>query len=312
MADTVLSYRAFRLRRLIAVCLGLLAFGVAAGLWLVPGSGALQVVFGLGLFSILAMAHLAIILFWPQDVVEPLASSLGFAVALPVAMPAIVSLTETPAELVTAIGLSFVAMPVVWWFVLRLLGGALLWPLDLIRRKNLALVHTARLPLDMAAARARFFVASHRKVLDSVCGPVEWDGFITETNTQREKGPASGQITTSTFTNRLRILEETETSQGVLGQIPGEDGAVLGTVVLHQTLTPDGTGVILERRVNLDKVTVAELFTGWLGDVRQDSVTAMVDDALDSPPRAICMEPKDTVSNAIGRWFRWNEPVPGG
>jgi hypothetical protein len=306
MADTVLSYRAYRLRRLIAVCMALLALGVATGLWLVPGSGPLQVVFGLGLFSILAMAHLAIILFWPQDVVEPLASSLGFAVALPLAMPAIVSLTETPAELFTAIGLGLIGLPMVWGFVLRLLGWALLKPLDLIRRTDLGLRYSARLPLDMATARACFFVAPHRRILDSVTGPVEWDGFITETSTRRDIGPASGQMTATSFTNRLRILEETETDQGVLVQIPGEDGA------LHQTLTPQGPETLLERRVQLEKVTQAELFTGWLGDVQQDSVTAIVDNALGRPPRAICLEPKDTLPNAISRWFRWHEPTPGG
>jgi hypothetical protein len=312
MAQSVLGYRVYRLRRLIVVCLALLAVGIALGLWLVPGASALQVVFGLGLFSLLAMAHLAIIFIWPQDVVEPLVSALGFAVALPMAMPAIFSLTATPAELFTAIGLALIALPFVWGFVLRLLGWAVLKPLDMIRRQELALRYAAHLPMEIAAARTRFFVAPHRKVLDTVTGPVEWDGFITETNTRREKGPASGQITATTFTNRLRILEETETSQGVLFQIPGEGGSLLGTVVLHQTLMPHGVGTVLERRVNLERVTVAELFTGWLGDVQQDSVTAMVDDALGQPARAICLEPKDTLPNAISRWFRWNEPTPGG
>jgi hypothetical protein len=311
MAGSLLGYRVHRLRRLIVVCLGLLAVGIAGGIWFLPGASALQIVFGIGLFSMLAMAHLAIILFWPHYTVEPLASSLGFAVALPIALPAIASLAATPAETIVAFGIALIFLPIVWGFGIRFLGWAILKPLDMIRRKDVVLRSVATLPMDMAAARTCFFIAPHRKRLNAVTGPVEWDGFITEINVGREVGPAGTEILATTFTNRHRILDETETTQGVLVQIPGADGAVLATIVLHQTLAQSGTTTRLERRFNVEKATVAELFTGWLGDVQQDSIIAMVDDALGQPNRAICAEPKDTLPNAINRWFRWNEPAPG-
>jgi hypothetical protein len=311
MAGSLLGYRVHRLRRLIVVCLGLLAAGVAAGIWLLPGASALQIVFGIGLFSMLAMAHLAIILFWPQDTVEPLMSALGFAVALPIALPAIASLTATPAETIVAFGIALIFLPIVWGFGIKLIGWAILKPLDMIRRKDVVVRSVATLPMDMAAARTCFFIAPHRKRLDSITGPLEWDGFITETNTRREVGPSGTEIVAKTFTNRHRILDETETTQGVLVQIPGADGAVLATIVLHQTLAQSGTTTRLDRRFNVEKATVAELFIGWLGDMQQDSITALVDDALGQPTRAISAEPRDTLPNAISRWFRWNEPAPG-
>ncbi len=312
MARSVLGYRVFRLRRLIVVCLGLLSAGIAAGMWLVPGTSAVQVVVGIGLFSLLAMAHLAIILFWPQDTVEPLASAIGFAAVLPAALPAIATFAETPAELFTLIGLATAFLPVLWGFGIRILGWLILKPLDMLHRKDVALQFAATLPMDMPAARACFFFAPHDKRLNAVSGPVEWDGFITETNTRREVGPKSGQISTTTFANRIRILEETETTQGLLVQWPGPDGAILATAVVHQSLRPSGTTTILERRINLEKVTVAELLTGWLGDLQQDRIVAITDEASGHPPRAICLEAKDSLPNALGRWMKEDEPFPGG
>lgn len=312
MAGSVLGYRVYRLRRLIAVCLGLLGLGVVAGVWLVPGDLALRITFGLGLFSLLAMAHLAIIVIWPRDAAEPLVSALGFAVVLPLAMAALNHLATTPAEKLTALALSLVALPVVWAFVIRMLGWLMLKPLDLLRRRDVPLRVVARLPMPMDAARACFFAGPHRKRRDAVTGPVEWDGFFTETNTRRYVDAASGAISTTTFANRMRILEETETAQGVMAQIVDEAGTVLGTVVMHQTLAAVGGATRMERRYSIGQVTIAEVFTGWLADLQQDSITALVDEAMGQPPRAICEEPKDSLPNAVNRWFRWNEPAPGG
>jgi hypothetical protein len=316
MAGSVLSYRVFRLRRLIGVCLGLLATGIAGGMWLVPGSSALQVVFGLGLFSVFAMAHLALILLWPRDVVEPLISALGFAAVLAVGLPIAAAHLGTGTETAVIAGLLLLFSPVIWMWGIRLLGWAMLMPLDHISRRNITLTVSQILPLPMDAARDCFFVAPHQKRRDSVTGPVEWDGFLVETTTVRRAGPALGQITSDQIKTRMRILEQDAHTQGVLVQMNTAAGQPPTTLVLHQTLTAQGTGTgtgtRLDRRFGLERVAVSELVTGWLGDLQCDSITALADQASGHPPRAICEDPYDGLALMVDRWLANDKPQPGG
>jgi hypothetical protein len=310
MAGSVLGYRVFRLRRLIVVCLGLVALAVFAGMWLVPGQTALQVVIGIGLFSIFAVAQLAMILLWPRDAVGPLTYATGLLPTLVIGLPMAAKLVADPETQGVFMVLTVMFGPFVWLTGVPLLGWLILKPLDLIKRRSVTIHARSFLPLPLDVARTAFFAKPGKQGSGVVCGQIGWDGSFSETVTQRVAGPASGQISAQVVVNRLRILEEDGLSQGVIVTMPPPDGAVGAgvSIVMRQALAPQGNGTEIDRQYHIEEVPLAALVTGWLADVQGDSITAVVDDALGHPPRAIMHEPSDTMWQSLSRWLRWNEP----
>jgi hypothetical protein len=310
MAGSVLGYRVFRRRRLIAVCLTLIALGAGLGVWFTPGSGALHITFAIGLFSLLTVLHLAIILAFPRDEFEPLASAVGFMVVLAISFPAANAYFATPAELLVGIALIAVFSPVIWFYGVRLLGWAILRPLDFIPLRNVRLRHTAQVDMDMAAARACFFVRPHMARRNTFSGPVEWDGCIAETVTYRVAGMQVGDETKQKTVTRYRVLTEDDASQGLMVQGEQKAGKPAREVVMHQTLAPLGDATLLERRFMISRAIASELLSGRLGDLQADSITSLTDEAMGHAPRANCEEPYDTVTQAINRWMLGSAPGP--
>ena len=307
---SALTYRVYCLRRLIVVCLVLVALAVGLGLWLVPGASPLQTVFGMGLFSIFAMAQLAMILMWPRDMVGPLTYAVGLIPFLAMALPGghALNLSQGTDGLALVLGLLF--GPLAWLIVVPALGWLMLKPLDHLTRRNFRATASQLLPMPVAAARDMFFARPHKTRRDSVTGPVEWDGFFTETVTNQIAGPGSGEISRETMTVRMRILDENAQSQGILAQFPGSAVYGAGTVVMTQTLTPLGDTTRIDRAFHIDRAPWSAVLTGWLGDIQHDSITALQDEALDTPPRAISEEPLDSLWASLSRWLRWHEPSP--
>jgi hypothetical protein len=309
MASSALGYRLFRLRRLVAICLGLTALAVIIALWLIPGSGALQVVIGCGLFSIFAMAQLAMIIFWPTDMVGPLTYATGLIPVLAATLPFEAYLLRDPDRFAGVIVLSGLVAPVVWLILVPICGNLLLHPLNWIIRKDVTRTVTAQLPMTPAAARAMFAIAPDRKGLLSDTGPMGWDGTWQEHTTRLWADPATGKLAPRTVTNSLRTLHSDEASVAVIAILPG---AATGqrSIVIHQTFVAMGQGSLLTQKFQIDRAQASTLLTGWLADSAADQITAKLDALTDNPPRAIAHLPMDTMWATMARFFRWGDSAP--
>jgi hypothetical protein len=309
MASSALGYRLFRLRRLVATCLGLTALAVIIALWLIPGSGALQVVIGCGLFSIFAIAQLAMIIFWPTDMVGPLSYATGLIPALAAALPFEAHLLRDPDRFGGVIVLSLLVAPLAWLILVPMFGHLLLRPLNLIIRKDVTRTVTTPLPMAPAAARAMFAIAPDRKGLLSDTGPMGWDGTWQEHTTRLWADPATGQLAPRTAITSFRTLHSDDNTLAVITTLPQTAGGQ-SSIVIHQTFVAMGQGSLLTQKFQIDRAQASTLLTGWLADSTADQITAKLDALAGQPPRAIAHLPIDTMWATIARFLRWGDISP--
>jgi hypothetical protein len=313
MAQSVLAYRVYRLRRLIGLNLACVALAIGAGLWFVPGFSALQVTVGIGLFSILAVAQIAMILLWPRDGVAPMVYAAGLLPTMAAAIPLGAALIADPASRGATLTGLLLFGPLVWLLGVPLLGWVILKPLDLVNRRNFTLQASRLLPLPLPSARDIFFGSAGKRIGHAVTGEIGWDGMFTETVTERVAGPDSGQTSTRVTVNRLRILEEDALSQGLIIMAAGPEAQPEGrsVIVMRQVLSARGDQTHLHRQFHIESAAWSALLAGWLGDMQQDSITSRLDAAMGQPSRAIVDEPYDSMWGSLARWLRWHKPQPG-
>lgn len=319
-----LGYRVYRLRRLIAVCLALVAAAAALAVWLLPGAvGAVQVVFGLGLFSVFAMAQLAMIVIWPRDAGGPLAYALGLIPVLGVAVLFGVKVVQDDMghlEMLTALVTLF-ALPV-WLFLVPLVGGLFLWPLGRLARHDVQLQRVFDLPLPVDTAIEVFGWGPDKVGQFAATGPVGWDGFWEERTPRQVADATSGAIVEQVTVNRFRLLEGDAMSRSVLAEAKGDDGT-LRSIVMHQSFSAmaagtgartgagTGAGTRLTERFHIDCVLVLEQAGTWLADISEDHLTAELDALAGRAPRAIAHLPMDTMGASIARFLKWGDPPVG-
>ncbi|MGL5010572.1 MAG: hypothetical protein ACRC6I_11880, partial [Paracoccaceae bacterium] len=254
-----LGYRVYRLRRLIGVCLGLVGFGVALGMWLVPGANALQFVAGVGLFSLLAVAQLGMILFWPTDMSGPLCYAVGAVPLMAAGLPLGAAAVQANGDMVMVMVVMF--GPLVWLVLTPLAGHVLLWPLDRIMRRNVQGGGSAWVPLDLAAAQALFGFRPDRTTALASYGPVGWDGFFEERLTRQVADEATGVISAQVVVTKLRMLESDAASQAVMAMVPGPGN---GSLVIHRSFAQEGAGTRISQRFQADHIAASRMLTGWL------------------------------------------------
>lgn len=313
MAGSVLGYRVFRLRRLILVCLGLIALGLWLGLWLIPGPvTALQLVLGCGIFSILAMAHLAMILIWPTDPGGPLTYATGSLILLAVALPAGAHQLATGTEVATLLVITVMLGPFIWLFGASLLGQVPLILLNKVLPTAGKRVRVFDLPVDLPRAMALFAMDPDKTRLGSVHGPVGWDGCFDETVTRMVADAATGVLRAEIQISKIRILAQDDRTRSVMVTAAQPEGGVALSMVIHQEFAATAHRTRLTERLDFEDAPGFSVWTGWLTDAAEDYVTAALDADAGRQPRAISLEPLDSMGTTITRFFRWGEPTPGG
>ncbi|MCU0803039.1 MAG: hypothetical protein MUD11_14980 [Rhodobacteraceae bacterium] len=311
MGGSLLGYRVYRLRRLIGLCLLLVAAGIGLGLWLIPGGvTALHLVFGVGLFSVLAMAHLAMIVIWPTDAGGPFAYGLGTLVLLAIALPAAAHQMATGTDAGAIMALAIMIGPFVWLLGAPMLGGWMLWLINMALPTKGKRQRVFDLPVDLSRAMVLFALDPDKTRVTSVHGPVGWDGSFEERVTRRMADPQTGALRDCTSVTTLRMLASDATTRSVLATAAAGDGTTVSLVV-HQQFDPLPQGTRLTERLDFEGAPGLGRLTAWLTDSEADYVTAELDADAAHPPRAICHLPLDSMGLAMTRFFKWGDPTPG-
>ncbi len=311
MAGSVLSYRVYRLRRLIAVCLGLLPVGIGVGIWLVPGAAdSVLVVFGVGVFSILAIAHLAMIVIWPTDPGGPLTYAIGTLILLAIAMPAGAYQVSTGTEAATLLVIGVMLGPLIWFVGAPWIGGWVCRGAGLVSPQKVQQARAFDLPVDMARAITLFAMDPDKKRVLSVHGPVGWDGCFEETATRLVADFQTGELAAQKTVSRFLPLASDATTRSVLVTTAIASDVTI-SIVIHQHFeaTPNGTRLI--ERLDIEGAPGLALFLGWLSDSAGDYVTAELDADTGRPPRAMAHMPLDSMGLALTRFLKWGDPPMG-
>lgn len=306
-----LGYRICRLRRLIGVCLGLLAVGVALGLWFVPGEmTALQFVCGAGLFSIFAMAHLGMILIWPADPGGPLAYAIGTLVLLSVALPAGAHQLATGTGAATLLVIGVIFGPLIWLSGAVLIGSRTIWLISKALPTKQQQVRVFDLPLGLPRAMGLFAMDPNKRRALSMHGPVGPDGCFEGTAMRLVADPKTGVLREQHTVVTYRTLASDAATRSVLITRPVQ-GTQLITVVFHQQFEKTPKGTRLTERLDITGVPGLTLLLGLLWDGPADWVTAELDADAGRAPRAICHLPMDSMILAMTRLLKWGNPQTG-
>ncbi len=306
-----MQYRLYRLRRLVTFCVLAVIAGLAIGVWLAGFAGPLAQPMALGaLFLISSAALVAMTLRWPRDISTPLSCAVGTTVMLAALIPFGIYIAATDTRQEVSIVLAVMFGPLIWLMGAPLLGLVLLFPLDLIMRRNHTITSHHYLPMPPDMARQHFSVQPDTASILSTSGPVGWDGFWEERSVSRAPDPKNGQIIDMTSVLRIRELASDAMSQSILGVLPSTEGAARGmptSFVMHISFAPDGAGTRMVRQTSIDQTSLGRLFTAWLSDADADMILAECDAIAGDPPRALIHLPIDSLWTTLQRFFRWDD-----
>jgi hypothetical protein len=302
------TYRLYRLRRLVAACIVVMIIGAAIGIWIAGGKGALAgplpIIATLAVFGSL---HVAMALRWPNSPVGPLAYSIGVAVLLTAVIPLAAFVDANPKAFAPAVGTSIVFGPFVWFLGAPLIGGLLLWLTDFVPLRNQVTREAWQIDMAAEAAFDYFSLRPDRDTLLARNGPVGWDGFWDEHPTQLAPDPISSRLLARPQVVRIKELESSPLSQSllVLIQAPAPSGSVgaLRSVIIHLSATPSDKGAAITKITSIDRGTLGGLLMSWLGDTQGDVLTAHRDHLGGIAPRALCLLPIDSLGATVHRYL---------
>jgi hypothetical protein len=307
------TYRIYRLRRLVAVCIVVMIIGAAVGIWLAGGNGALAgplpIVATLAFFGAL---HVAMALRWPNNPVGPLAYSIGVAVLLTAVIPLAAFVDANPEVFAPVIGASIVFGPFVWFLGAPLIGFLLLWPMDFVPLRNLVMRKALQIDMTAEAAFDHFSLRPDRETSQAKNGPVGWDGFWEEQSARLAPDPKSSRLVATPVVVRIKELESAPLSQSllVLMPTPTPSGSVgtMRSIIIHLSAAPSDQGAVVSKITSIDRTNLGGLVMDWLADTSGDVLTCELDHLQGNPPRALYLLPVDSLGATVHRYFHTDGP----
>lgn len=288
-------YRLWRLRRLIAVAIVLplpfLAFamflGAAVGTWMIP------------IWVVMVLAHAVV---FPHAWSELIALGLSFSVAFVFA----------PLWALLGLGwiLGYPAAVVLIFFTWMALSTRL-FQLEAFSSPVATLRFKARVPLDLEATRAAFFLRPDAVVGHYQCGPAD-DGGVFEV-TPLDMPTVAPMVNESlleeedcevetpepfSFLAKVTAASDTRQETIIIADFSQDDPEVQSTV---QELKPTRRGTIYEKRETGTGMGLFSALGFWLGDVETDYFVDTVDRATGAKPRSIRSASPETPFTMIAR-----------
>jgi len=303
------TYRLYRLRRLVIVAMLIPMPFIALAIWT-----------GVSVGWWLAAVWIAFVLIhsvrFPNAWIDQLAMSIGLAILLILA-PAFGFIGLGP---IIGYPLAMIAWFVIW---MSLIGQ--ITRLDGVPFRREKFVLRRRSKLSPAEMRAAFFLRPNAQVGFHLCHEADENGvfmvepqgistigfqlgddFATDqTDDQSDSECAAlSQDFTPDFNFFATILESDETHQEtVVLTNATDDESEANVTSMIETITPAKNGAIYEKREYYDKFTLLAGLGFWLQDYNADHFTATIDHVSGKPARALRSAPKDSLLTLLANWF---------